>query len=64
MRTLDLPDVLSCPFRDPDYTLDLDEPCPVCGMLGHVNADDVCVDPIEPYRERLMPVAADWRRYR
>jgi hypothetical protein len=23
-----------CPFIDPNFDLDVDEPCPVCGMLG------------------------------
>jgi len=32
-----------CPFADPRYRHPLDQPCPVCGMLGDVNAEDKCI---------------------
>lgn len=36
-----------CPFGDDDFVLDVDTPCPVCGMLGSFiydhPSDDSCV---------------------
>jgi hypothetical protein len=32
-----------CPFIDPLFDIEMDEPCPVCGMLGHINSEDKCV---------------------
>ena len=25
-----------CPFSDPEFNLDVDTPCPVCGATGHI----------------------------
>ena len=34
-----------CPFIDPEFIMSVDEPCPVCGMLGFdwPNVSDKCV---------------------
>ncbi len=32
-----------CPFLDPNFDLEVDDPCPVCGMLGGWGAEDKCV---------------------
>jgi hypothetical protein len=45
-----------CPFEDNDFTLDINTPCPVCGMLGSFiydnPSDDTCVGNIEIARIR------------
>jgi hypothetical protein len=33
-----------CPYVDPSFVLDPYEPCPICGMLGLVSAEDKCID--------------------
>lgn len=33
-----------CPFRDPNFDISSDTPCPVCGMTGHHDAEVKCVD--------------------
>lgn len=36
-----------CPWdrkNDPRADIEPDEPCPVCGMLGTFDAEDLCVD--------------------
>ena len=32
-----------CPFSDPTFDIPNDTPCPKCGMLGHINAENKCV---------------------
>lgn len=33
-----------CPFNDPNYHCDINEPCPVCGMFGTEDAEDKCLN--------------------
>jgi hypothetical protein len=41
-------DPVKCPFEDEDFILNINTPCPVCGMLGSFiyqnPGDDSCVD--------------------
>lgn len=45
LKAFTAPGASRCPFRDPLFRMKVDEPCPVCGMLGDMNAKNVCVDP-------------------
>jgi len=38
---------VKCPFINPNFDLDFDEPCPVCGAFGYTDPDEIskiCVD--------------------
>lgn len=39
----ELIDLGMCPFADPDFYLDNDVPCPICGALGGADTNDACV---------------------
>lgn len=42
-----------CPFSDPKFDIAIDEPCPKCGMLGHIDAEDKCIDTMTRLRKRI-----------
>jgi hypothetical protein len=43
--------VMRCPFIDPEYELDIDEPCPVCGQRGDGDFTkeeyDICMNALQ-----------------
>jgi hypothetical protein len=42
---------MRCPFIDPEYELDIDEPCPVCGQRGDRDFTkeeyDICMNALQ-----------------
>lgn len=35
---------MKCPFENPEFQININDPCPVCGMLGNFTDEDKCVD--------------------
>lgn len=33
----------TCPWSNPEFDIPIDQPCPVCGMTGNIDAEDRCV---------------------
>lgn len=49
-----------CPFVNPNFDLDFDEPCPVCGAFGYTDPEEInkmCVD-MEGSDENQSPSSA------
>lgn len=34
---------IRCPFTKGDFSIPVNEPCPVCGMTGELDAPDYCI---------------------
>lgn len=48
-----------CPFGDPNYMLDVDEPCPVCGMLGLLEDEDLCFGDVVDTGDELHQILGE-----
>jgi hypothetical protein len=51
-----------CPFLDEDFDLDIDEPCPVCGVTGRLSEwmdGEKCVGDIADVGDELHQVLSD-----
>jgi hypothetical protein len=50
-----------CPFIDPEYELDTDKPCPVCGMFGWPPTDDqdLCVGDVVDTGDELHQILGE-----
>jgi hypothetical protein len=49
-----------CPFIDPEFDIDVDEPCPICGMTGYAGQEtDKCVGDVVDTSDELHQILGE-----